>query len=875
MSLSAPIATAWVEVAPTASNFTKKLEGDIDASGAGRSVGGKFSAGFSSAIKTGALAVGVGAIASLGAAFSAGFDRLTSIENAEAKLRGLGHSAQSVTAIMDNALKSVQGTSFGMAEAGATAAGAVAAGIAPGEDLERTLKLVADAATIAGTDMGSMGAIFNKVASSNKMQMDVANQLMDAGIPVMQLLAAEMGVTAEEATKMASAGEISFDRFRSAIENGMGGAALSAGDTVTGAIANMGNAFARLGAELVEPFFDSIGDGARSATGWMDELTKSIEGYGTPLAGLVTLMSTGVLDTSLKEAFGWTDDSPAVDFFVTLGETFEQVRTAFAPFEEAVKRIGDAFAPLLPVLLDVWTSLSPLGLLLPALEPVLAVVADLVGTLAETLGSTLASALEVVSPILETVSELVGSTLAAALEAVVTPLLTFITDGLELLGPMIEGLPLETLASSFTDIVTALTPLIPAVLSLLTPFLELATPLTEISATALPPLITGLVQLMVPLTELTVLLINTLVPAITTVIDIFSGLVTFVADGAAAIADAMQGGQGAGATLVAELSLVGQTFLDLWTQAAAIFSAGWAFVQSILDGAKLYIDTVFVPIFSGLSAFFEGVWLSVQTVFTTAWAIIQQIVAAAILVVQALFTGNFEQIGVVVSTAWENIKALFSGALSSILTNLSAGWESLKQGVADAVAGFLGFFSNGMESAKTTVSDGTDGIVGFFTGLPDKILAALSNAGEWLVDVGKNIVQGLIDGVTGMIDTAVSAVTDLGSSLVDGAKETLGIHSPSRVFRDQIGKQIGAGVEEGINDSIPGVQSSMLSLVEPPDVPTAASMSALLAQPAGAYEPSAAARAAGMQVTQNFNGQGLPASAVAEHAAHKIANMLR
>lgn len=78
---------------------------------------------------------------------------------------------------MNNALASVRGTAFGMADAATVAASATAAGIRPGQDLERTLKLVADAATIAGTDMGSMGAIFNKAAASNKVQMDVINQL--------------------------------------------------------------------------------------------------------------------------------------------------------------------------------------------------------------------------------------------------------------------------------------------------------------------------------------------------------------------------------------------------------------------------------------------------------------------------------------------------------------------------------------------------------------------------------------------------------------------------------------------------------------------------------------------------------------------------
>src|SRR5690606_37813786 len=117
--------------------------------------------------KTG-IAAGVAVGAATGAALWRGFERLKGIENAEAKLRGLGHSAQTVEGIMDNALASVKGTAFGLDEAATTAAGAVAAGIKPGKELERVLGLTGDTATIAGSSMGELGAIFNKVAASNR-----------------------------------------------------------------------------------------------------------------------------------------------------------------------------------------------------------------------------------------------------------------------------------------------------------------------------------------------------------------------------------------------------------------------------------------------------------------------------------------------------------------------------------------------------------------------------------------------------------------------------------------------------------------------------------------------------------------------------------
>lgn len=159
----------------------------------------------------------------LGTALTKGFGRLQAIENARAKLTGLGHSAQAVEGIMANATAAVKGTAFGLGDAATAAAGLVAAGIKPGKDLEKTLTLVGDAASIAGVGFNDMSAIFQKAAASNKVQMDIINQLHDAGVPALQLIAQEMGVTAEEASKMASKGEVDFATFERAMTKGRGG----------------------------------------------------------------------------------------------------------------------------------------------------------------------------------------------------------------------------------------------------------------------------------------------------------------------------------------------------------------------------------------------------------------------------------------------------------------------------------------------------------------------------------------------------------------------------------------------------------------------------------------------------------------------------
>ena len=150
----------------------------------GSSIGSKISSGIGKTLKAGVAGVGVAAGGALAGSITKGLGRLTGIETAQAKLKGLGNDAKDVDAIMDNALNSVKGTSFGLGEAATTAAGAVAAGIKPGKELEGVLKSVANSASATGSDMDEMGGIFNKVASIGKAQNDVLSQVADRGLPI-------------------------------------------------------------------------------------------------------------------------------------------------------------------------------------------------------------------------------------------------------------------------------------------------------------------------------------------------------------------------------------------------------------------------------------------------------------------------------------------------------------------------------------------------------------------------------------------------------------------------------------------------------------------------------------------------------------------
>ena len=425
----AELAHAYVAIRAS----TGGLRGDVrkaltglepEATKTGQSMGSKLSSGIGSVLKKSAVGVGVAGGAALAAGLTKGIGRLNSIEQAEAKLSGLGNSASDVGAIMDNALNSVRGTAYGLDEAATIAASAVAAGIKPGQELERTLKLTGDAAAIAGTDLQSMGSIINKVATADMMQMDVANQLMDAGIPILQMVGQELGVTAEEARKMASAGEISFEIFQNALEQGVGGAALKMGDTTQGAFRNMGAAAGRLGATLAGPFFDQAGGAFTGITDLLDDLNAK--------AG-----------PAMEEVAAWLERAggAAADAFARFRES--------STVRDIMSDLGDIFSRLGGLAADVWPSLQKIAGALGEAAAALGVSAWDAFVIALGAGATVLEALtgplELVANIMESQPGLVTAAVAAWMAFKTVPtIMGGVTTAVEVLrskvGPAIAGI---------------------------------------------------------------------------------------------------------------------------------------------------------------------------------------------------------------------------------------------------------------------------------------------------------------------------------------------------------------------------------------------------------------------------------------------------
>lgn len=474
------IAKAWVTVIPSMSGSKGAIEKELG--GIGETGGKKASKGFLGGmggviggvgkVALGAVGIVGGAIA--GMAIAGGVSRALNIEDAQAKLSGLGHSAKAVEGIMNNASASVKGTAFGLGDAAAVAAGAVAAGVKPGQDLERTLKLMGDGATIAGSTMGEMGAIFNKVASSDMVQGDVLAQLGDRGIPILQLLGDEMGKSSAEVKKMASAGEIDFATFQNAMEKGMGGAALKSGDTFKGSLANTKAALSRIGETVVVPFLGLMQQGMTAVIPVLDGINTALKplmaSFGTWLSSVMPPLIDGLKSafsslgpvftaigsvvgpifteigggiTAMIAAFKDGEDdvtsSGLAGVFETIGVVARNVADVVATGWET---LGPSIIALIPQIFELVSSISPLGLIFQMIAPFLPMIAEMLmqimGAAAQLLGVLIPLVQSIISQLMPVFMELVASILPPVI-AIVGMLVAAIGPLISILGPILTG----------------------------------------------------------------------------------------------------------------------------------------------------------------------------------------------------------------------------------------------------------------------------------------------------------------------------------------------------------------------------------------------------------------------------------------------------
>jgi phage-related protein len=198
------------------------------------------------------------------------------------------------------------------------------------------------------------------------------------------------------------------------------------------------------------------------------------------------------------------------------------------------------------------------------------------------------------------------------------------------------------------------------------------------------------------------------------------------------------------------------------------------------------------------------------------------------------------------SNLWPNISNWVSGIWTGITEWLGNLWNNIKTWGADTWNGIVKWFVDLKDGAVNKAKEMIDAVIDWFKGLPgkikDSIAEGVTNVKNWGTDMvakgkqaaldlwdaivnkitglpdeiknaGSNLVQGLWNGINGMINWIKEKIKGFADTVTGWIKGFFGIQSPSKLFRDQIGKNLALGLGEGFTDEMGTISEEMANAV--------------------------------------------------------------
>ena len=702
--------------------------------------------------------VAAAGVIGLSAAIGGGFGRLTSLDEALARMKGLGFASADIEKAMNIANDAAMGTSFAMNDMANAAAMAMTNGIKPGEEMVSYLDAIKGAATASGAPLSELSSIFGKLTQNTTAGMAVTaelTQLADRQIPIWQSLSKTMGLPLDEVRKLASEGAISLQDIETAVLDATGGMAKAMGETLPAKIKNTGSAFSRLGMALLgtrmegdglvgglyEPlksFFDMLRNGIDAVTAvispFMQRVTDAFGG------------KAGELFTSLAEKFGAFTAKVKEGGLDSLSGQASGLVSVLGPLTGGLLALGaGGLGPLLsklPVVGGLLGGLggklaflaSPLGIAGAALAGFLATGADVDGLVNGITGMVDA----VVAALPGLIDSLVAA-IPAMVNGLVSGLSAFLEAGAQIIDAivagLVEALPLliEGAVELLNGLVTGLVENLP---TLIDAALQMATSLLNGLLQALPLLVQGAITL---ITGLVQGLVQNLPLIIRAAIQLMQGLM----DG-----------------LVQALPLL----IDAALQIIA------ALVQGITDNLALIIQAALQLVMSLVAGLIENlpalIEATLQLMFGIVDALMQNLPAlidAGIRLTFAIAKGLVDAFPELVGQLPELIGRIVDAFMGMDWLGLGA---DIIGGIVQGIGNMAGAF---IDAIIGLAQDAWDSIIGFF---------GIASPSRLMRDtVGKQLPAGLAVGVEAGTGKAVAAARRMSQATADAAQTTAtGVH---------------------------------------------------------------------------------------------------
>ncbi|EGO2668801.1 tape measure protein [Enterococcus faecalis] len=290
--------------------------------------------------------------------------------------------------------------------------------------------------------------------------------------------------------------------------------------------------------------------------------------------------------------------------------------------------------------------------------------------------------------------------------------------------------------------------------------------------------------------------------------------------------------------------------IAVWDNIAEAAQTIWFGIKNIFYNTVTAISYSVTSIFNGLMLTIKKIWIDVKLFFTLLWidikyGAINVWIEIKYSIIETWINIKFEAIRI-----WESLKTWFFETVENIKNGVIDGWNNLKQGTIDTFNATVQWSKDTWSNFKQWIIDAAvgikDGVVqtwyrirngtieifnnmvqgakNAWNNLTRSVSDTVSNVKQTfedlkhvdLFEIGKNIIQGLVDGIGSMIGAVGEKIKEVAGNIKDGIKGALKIHSPSRWMRDMIGKNIVLGVVAGIDQEKGTLDKSVEKMTDLP-----------------------------------------------------------
>lgn len=571
----------------------------------------------------------------------------------------------------------------------------------------------------------------------------------------------EMGITGTTAKEASETLEGSMAAAKAAWDNFMNG---------SGDADQLADAFATAADNIVKNLAEIIPRFAETLPALAGAIVSQIPGLAAAIVPAVLSAGQSILEQA-------RDAVTAFDF-VAAAEDVVQKITDFIS--------SDGLGSFLGCLVDIFTGIvNGISSMLPVLLPALVeLIAYTVTTLIDQLPALLECALQLIIgladgllaalPVLiaalpEIINSVVSFLVAAApqiLQAGITLLLALVDALPTVIDALIAALP-QIIESTVSTLVAAAPQIVQAGISLLLALIEAIPVIVPQIVAALPQIITAIIngliaagpQVLASAQEvwgqITAAVPQLIADIGAAVPEIINGIVNGLAAGASAVWDA--------ACQLGSNILGGiKSFLGINSPSTVMAEQGNYIIQGLLNGLETMPDAV--------SQLFQSTLDSITT-----WG-----------------SDMVARIG-----EWGANMATTAGTATNTMVQTVIQWV---QQLPEQVWVWLVNTANKLNQWTIQLVQKGQAAA---TGLVNAVLDGVRTLPSLMVSVGSDIVQGLWNGISAGWSWLTNKVADLARSLLQAAKNALDIGSPSREFRDEVGRWIMPGIGEGIDKSMP------------------------------------------------------------------------